>query len=968
MEKITSLSVDLETYSDVELDKCGVYKYASSPAFVILLFGVSVNHGEVVVYDLASGETLPDEIIDALNDETVVKSAWNCAFERVCISRYLHEIGRFEDGYGDPDDTVGEYLNPVSWRDTALVSAYNSLPMSLKGAGEVLFPDEDSRKMEEGKELIRYFCKPCRPTKANGGRTRNLPGDAPEKWELFKRYNRRDVEVEMHIQERLGKYPVPEQVWQEFFVSEMINDRGVLVDREFVQQAVRMDGISRDSLVRRMRELTGLENPNSVAQVKAWLAENGQQVETLGKEDVQRMIGETDGAVQEVLELRLRAAKSSVKKYQAMLNAVCDDGRVRGMFRFYGANHTGRFVSKMIQLQNLRQNHLPDLDEARALVRGGDYDAVSMLYDDVPDTLSQLVRTSFIAWPGCKLIVSDYAAIEARVIAFIAGEKWRIEAFWEGKDIYCAAASQMFGVPVEKHGVNGLLRQRGKVAELACIAKDELVLTYRGLVPIQDVLMTDRLWDGGDCVTHEGVIDKGEGEVITYEGLTATWDHYVWVEGETEPVQFGVAASSGAHLVQTGDGRRAIRMGEDNQSREEMEQKLESLLCSDKMYRLWGSSMEKFEQPDFGEVERVSEVFTAKANPEMVGSKIDCCKTEMREPEQQRVSQLRRTRNQICVSKCYGSRAVSDQKVWDSRQDNGDRQDRQQWRLCTRESSLCSACSELCKSEKKRPEQIQSKVLALFKNGSGSKAVFWREQRRDYRGCEEGCEREEKELETHRRTTRLYDIRNAGRHHRFTVSGRLVHNCGYGGGVGALKAMGALENGMKEEELQPTVDAWRAASPHICRLWTDFGDAAKTVIRERRTVRTHGMVFSYRGGMMFITLPSGRQLVYARPRLEVGEFGRMEITYEGIGTTRKWERLRTWGGKITENIVQAFARDVLCYAMMNLRKYRIVMHIHDEVVVEAPEEITRIMGCTPPWAEGLLLRADGYECRAYRKD
>lgn len=661
---IRTLNIDIETFSDVELDKCGVYKYASSPAFEILLFGVSVNKGDPVVYDLASGEQLPAEIIDALNDETVIKSAWNCAFERICISRYLHDIGRFEDGYGDPEDTVGEYLNPVSWRDTALVSAYNSLPLSLKGAGEVLFSDEDSRKMSEGADMIRYFCKPCKPTKANGGRTRNLPTDAPEKWERFKKYNCRDVEVEMHIRDRLAKYPVPDQVWREFFESEKINDRGVLVDREFVQQAVSTDVWKRAQITEELIRRTGLENPNSVLQMIGWLADRGCQTTTLDKKRVAELIPVVPKEIRQVLELRQQAAKSSVKKYTTMLDAMCPDGRIRGMTRFYGANRTGRFAGRLVQLQNLPQNHLPDLEEARMLVKQGDLEGLDLLYDSVPQVLSELIRTSFVPKEGCKFIVSDYAAIEARVIAYIAGEQWRMDAFKNNEDIYCVSASRMFGVPVVKHGINGHLRQKGKTAELAL---------------------------------------------------------------------------------------------------------------------------------------------------------------------------------------------------------------------------------------------------------------------------------------------------------------------GYGGGPNAMIAMGALENGMKEEELQPTVDAWRAASPHICQLWTDFGNAAKTVIQDRRSIESHGMVFSYRGGMLFVTLPSGRQLAYAKPRIEYDEYGRPEITYEGIGSVRKWTRLKTWGGKITENIVQAFARDVLCYAIMNLRDYHIVMHIHDEVVVEVPESvkietITRIMGQTPPWTEGLVLRADGYECRFYQKD
>ena len=638
---------DIETYSSVDLGKCGVYRYSESDDFEILLFGYSVDGGAVQVIDLASGEELPDDIRKALMDEKVIKVAHNANFERVCLSRFL-------------DLPAHTYLPPQQWRCTMTWAAYMGLPLSLKGVGAVL--GLDKQKMEEGKELIKYFCTPCAPTKANKGRNRNRPEDAPEKWELFVSYNKRDVEVEMQIEDKLKRFPVPDQVWEEYFIDQEINDRGIGVDMELVKQAIRIDGEVREELKKKMQGLTALENPNSVQQLMGWLGENGVEADSLGKKDVKKMIEEQDGEVREALLLRQQLAKSSVKKYEAMRNSACADDRIRGCFQFYGANRTGRFSGRLVQLQNLPQNHLDDLAEARELVRTGNLPALKMLYTDIPDTLSQLIRTAFVAAPGSQLYVADFSAIEARVIAWMAGEEWRIEAFASGKDIYCASASQMFGVPVEKHGVNGELRQKGKIAELAL---------------------------------------------------------------------------------------------------------------------------------------------------------------------------------------------------------------------------------------------------------------------------------------------------------------------GYGGGVGALTAMGALDMGLEEEELDPLVKAWRAASPNIVRFWWDVDRAAKKAVFEKTRSKVKNIGFRYESGFLFITLPSGRELAYVKPREGLNKFGEPSITYEGVGGTKKWERLETYGPKIVENIVQGTARDILCYAMRSLREKRICMHIHDELVIEGQEdlgEICEIMGRTPPWAEGLVLRADGYVTPWYKKD
>lgn len=644
-----TLSIDIETYSDIPLQKTGVYRYCESPNFEILLFGYSIDSGPVQVVDLACGEHIPKEVLAALEDDSVIKWAFNAAFERVCLSRYL--------GY-----PTGEYLDPESWHCSMVWAATMGLPLSLEGVGAVL--GLEKQKLTEGKELIKYFCQPCLPTKANGQRTRNRPFHAPDKWGLFKRYNARDVEAEMGIQQKLSKFPVPPQVWEEYDIDQEINDRGVRIDMELVEQAIQMDARSRQELTDAMKRMTALENPNSVQQMKQWLSDNGMETDSLGKKVVAELLKTAPPELAEVLTLRQQLAKSSVRKYQAMEKTVCSDNRARGMFMFYGANRTGRFSGRNIQLQNLPQNHLPDLAEARALVRSGDFDAVKLLYEDVPDTLSQLIRTAFIPREGAQFLVADFSAIEARVIAWFAGETWRQEVFSKGGDIYCASASQMFKVPVEKHGINGHLRQKGKIAELAL---------------------------------------------------------------------------------------------------------------------------------------------------------------------------------------------------------------------------------------------------------------------------------------------------------------------GYGGSVGALKAMGALEMGLTEEEFPQLVDAWRQSNPNIVKFWWAVDRAVMEAVRYKHTTTDYGLTFSCRSGMLFITLPSGRKLAYVKPKVGTNKFGGECITYEGIGSTKKWERLDSYGPKFVENIVQATARDILCYAMRTLRCCSIVMHIHDELVIEADphmslDAVCEQMGRTPPWAKGLLLRADGYATPFYKKD
>ena len=649
MINLKSISWDLETYSSVDLTKCGVYRYCESEDFEILLAAYSIDGGAVQVTDLACGEKLPQEILDALEDETVEKWSYNSQFERICLSRLL--------GY-----PAGDYLAPESWRCSMVWASTLGLPRSLESVGVVL--GLEKQKLTEGKDLIRYFCVPCRPTKANGGRMRNLPEHDPEKWERFKAYNLRDVETEMQIQKRLSNFPVPDTIWEEYHLDQEINDRGIGVDMELVRQAIAMDARSRERLTAAMRELTELENPNSVQQMKQWLADHGLETDTLGKKAVAELLKTAPGPLREVLSLRQQLAKSSVKKYTAMENAVCADSRAHGMFQFYGANRTGRFSGRLIQLQNLYKNTMPDLAQARALVRSGNYEALSLLYEDIPDTLSQLIRTAFVPQDGRKLIVADFSAIEARVLAWFAGEKWVLEVFEKGGDIYCETAARMFHCRVEKHGENAELRQKGKQATLSC---------------------------------------------------------------------------------------------------------------------------------------------------------------------------------------------------------------------------------------------------------------------------------------------------------------------GYGGSVGALKAMGALEAGMTEEELQPLVDSWREANPNIVRFWWDVDRAVKECVKMRIPTETHGLRFDYRSAMLFITLPSGRRLAYVKPRIGENQFGGESVTYMGVGGTKKWERLESYGPKFVENIVQGTARDILCNAMQTLKNCSIVAHVHDEIIIEADRRmsVTAVceqMGRTPPWAKGLKLRADGYECEFYQKD
>ena len=783
------MGLDLETYSSAPLPKCGVYRYCDAPDFEILLFSYAFDDAPVKTIDLAGGESLPKEVISALEDPEVIKVAYNAQFERVCLSRYL-----------------GHWLDPHQWRCTMVMAAYLTLPGRLADAAVALGTTE--KKMEEGKDLIRYFSVPCKPTKTNGGRTRNLPADAPEKWSVYRQYNAQDVETERAIRKALEKYPLPEQEWAYYALDQQINDRGVRVDRLLVKQAMRVDQAFSEQAFQRAQELTGLENPGSVNQLKAWLADQDMPMESLAKKLVQEKAKDAEGVVAELLNLRLELSKTSVKKYEAMARCLCKDGRVHGLLQFYGASRTGRWAGRLVQAQNLPQNHLPDLNLAREMVKTGDEQMIETLFGSVPNTLSELIRTAFIPKDGCRFIVADFSAIEARVLAWLANEEWVLDEFRGKGKIYEATASRMFHIPQEtivKGNPNYEYRQKGKQATLSCIAEGQLVLTDHGLIRIENVKPHHRLWDGENWVSHEGVVYRGQREVMTYDGLTATADHLVWIERQARPVYFGLAAASGARLIRTEYCGQAISMSTPRSAMEQEKQNGHPLITA------------------------------------------------------------------------------------------------------------------------------------------------------------------------HRRTARLYDIRNAGSHHRFTVSGRLVHNCGYGGGVGALKAMGAK---MPEEEMQPLVDAWRAANPNIVAFWNALDRAARTVIRRKTSARIGKVALYWQDDKMFMRLPSGRNLCYQSPHFTMNRFGSDTIGYYAPNAAGQMVVQETFGGKLAENATQAIARDILAHALLTLEKngYPVVFHVHDEAVIEKPigqgslEEACRLMAIAPNWAEDLPLRADGEDHLAfYRK-
>lgn len=911
-EKRRVLYTDIETYSDEDIKKAGAFKYIDCPSFEILLLAYAWDDEPVRVLDLTDEDDLAElpDILAGLNDPDTIKVAHNSAFERNAYRRQF-----------------GQYQPAEEWVDTMILCAMNGLPMSLDAAGAALQLPE--QKIKEGKALITYFCKPCKPTIANGGRTRNRPEHAPDKWARFKEYAGRDVEVMRTIYKRLNRYPVTDFERAVWVVDNLINERGVLIDRELAEAAVAVDEAFTAEHAEELRRLTGLDNPNSVAQLKEWLAAVGLDCDSLSKGAVADLKKQaTDRTTKRVLELRQLLGKTSTTKYKAMLNVACADDRARGITQYYGAGRTGRWAGRLIQLQNLPQNHLDNIGTVRELVRQGDLETLDLCFDSVPDTLSQLIRTALVAKPGHTFLVADYSAIEARVIAYLAGEQWRMDVFAKGGDIYCSSASQMFKVPVVKHGVNGHLRQKGKIAELACIAEGQPVLTDAGPVPIERVTKNMKVWDGAEWVSHGGVIPKGVREVITYGGLEATEDHVVWAEvnGQAQQIHFGDAAARGARLIQTGAGRHPLRLGGDNQPREALEQQLEPLLCANQVQRLQLRTMTTAGQSEAREVERLPELLTEKGGAEVAGQKVHSCEAEVHQPEGQELQELRSEGHRVPLSECDSCVPLHDRDPRAALARSGARPYRRKRALRTGEPALGNTPGEL-----HEPAQVSRKV-------------------------------------------RVYDIINAGPRHRFTVSDVLVHNCGYGGGIGALKAFGADKMGLTEEEMQDIVTNWRLASPTIPRFWRDAERAAKNALANPGRVFKIPCGVGYRRDAdgLRCKLPSGRLLTYWGARLDNDG----TICFMGQNqTTRKWEKTDTWGGKLVENIVQAYARDCLAAAILRLDAagYNIVFHVHDEIIAEAPEgarweDMAEIMGQPIDWAPGLLLKAEGYETKFYMKD
>ena len=955
-----TLYVDIESFSSVSLPDCGVYKYCSSPDFDILLFGYAFDDDPVEVIDLTQ-QDFPEELKAALYDDQIVKVAHNSNFERTCLSSYL-----------------GRQIPPGAFEDTMIMASWCGLPLSLDAVGQALGLSEEEAKMKEGKALVRKFCLPRKPTKANP-KTRLGPEDAPEDWKVFIEYNRRDVETERTIYRRLIKWRPVRSEFELWALDQQINDRGMRVDLQMAENAVEIGEAYRERLLQKAQEISGLQNPNSTEQIKTWLREQeGVTVTSLNKKVVADVVaGLSDEKCRAFMALRTEFSKSSTKKYGAILRSACKDERIHGCFQFCGAGRTGRWAGRLVQLQNLPQNRMEDLDSARQLVCAGDAEGLETIYGDVQGALSELIRTALIPEPGQKFIVCDFSAIEARVIAWIAGEDWRMQVFAEGGDIYCMSASQMFKVPVVKHGVNGELRQKGKIAELACVAKDQLVLTDIGLVPIQDVTVDMKLWDGESWVPHDGVVYKGIREVIEYEGLTATPDHLVWVRGKSRPISFGAAAQSGAVLIKTGDGGEEIRLGGDHQSAKGLEPEDESLLGLDEVRRLRSGAMDGARESSIQEKPRLSGLLTAKKSTAMAVQENVCGEAEVRDSIKHHVPGVRWPWDRVQVFQCERSLSVHDVPRTTG-SFLGDRPHRYERELRAWKSPLGNALRKLRESAEKHFERMGSAVLAVHKDGGVEEAVSRRNERADHRGRPEDCAEPREELARNRGAVEVYDIRNAGPNHRFTVSGRLVHNCGYGGGVSALKAFGASKLGMTDEEMAETVDRWREASPHITALWRSLEDAAKRCIRRKRsTLSTVGHIrFDYEDPVLWMVLPSGRRIAYWGADFGENRWGNQTLSYMGTDQkTKKWSRLETWGGKLTENLVQATARDCLKESMLRLNAagYDIRAHVHDEVIITAPmgvkvEDVAAIMGQPIDWAPGLLLRADGYQCDSYRKD
>lgn len=964
-DTVTILRIDLETFSSVDLKTSGVHRYVESPDFEILLFAYAYDDEPVQVVDLTAFEEIPQDVMDALVDPTIIKAAYNAAFERTAIAKH----------YGIPCD-------PKQWRCTAVWALALGLPGYLEGVAEVLGLEQ--QKDTRGKALIKYFSVPCKPTKTNGERTRNYPHHDPEKWEQYKEYNRQDVVVEREIGRILERFPVPEHEWRLWALDQRINDRGTRLDPVLVEQAIACDALYEARLVAEAKELTGLDNPNSLTQLKAWLAERGLETpDGLSKEFMPVLLDAApDEETRRVLELRQEMSKTSVDKYHAMERSMCADGRARGLLQFCGANRTWRWAGRLIQVQNLPQNKFEDLALARDLLRSGDFELLELLFGAPPFVLSQLIRTAFIPSPGCRFIVSDFSAIEARVIAWLADEKWVLEVFRGHGKIYEATAAQMFKVLfdlIKKGNPEYELRAKGKVATLACIAEGEKVLTDKGLVPIEQVTTEHRVWDGIEWITHEGVIDRGVKEVFEYDGLTATADHIVWVEGQSRPIRFDDAATSGARLLRSGYGRINLWVGGDHQLREAVEAWVEGSDGPNPMLLLRRGAVDLPLQSEAGEVAGMPGLFAAEANPALAGSEADSGEAAMREPQRSAVSQLWGEGYSVPIPFGNRSWAMGYQEPGASRETHGNRPGEQQRSLRAGKHPVGLSEDAMRESTNYSSGRVGSGGMAVCQNGSGEDVGGGNDSGADHRGSPHGGIREAKELARNCRQARVYDILNTGPRHRFTVSGRLVHNCGYQGGPNALIAMGALKGGIAEEELPVLVKQWRNANPNIVKLWYATEEAAVTAVREKTTVKLkHGVQYRYVPGYLFADLPSGRSLCYVNPRIKSDpNFGKVGIVFDGMDQVKKkWMSHRTYGGRLVENLVQAIARDCLAESLMRLdgEGYSVVMHVHDEAVLDVPigtgsvEHVTEVMGREIRWAPGLPLKAAGFECDFYQKD
>ena len=971
-EKRFTLHVDVESFSSVDLAETGVYRYTEAPDFDLLLVGYAFGDEDVHVIDLMTdgypGKTETDrQFWKALTDPTVEKLAYNANFERSTLAKY-----------------TGKEMPPEQWTCIMIQALVMGLPAGLGAVGDAMGLPKDEQKDKQGKALIQYFCKPCRPTRTNGERTRNLPEHAPEKWELFKEYNRQDVVAERAIAKKLEQIDRPyEPEHRLWCLDQNMNDNGIRLDVDMIEKIVEYDERRGAELLQEAKYITGLDNPNSVTQLKDWLNAQGVPFTSVTKETVAAALTlqYIPKNVRRALEIRQALGKASVKKYAAMLNAVCEDGRLRGILQFYGANRSGRWAGQLVQVHNLARNSLPDLDLARELAASGDFDTMQTLFGETSFVFSELVRTAFIPSEGCRFVVSDFSAIEARVLAWMAGEQWVLDAFRNGEDIYCKTAAMMYKVPVVKHGENGHLRAKGKIAVLACIAEGQKVLTDQGLVNIENVTKDMKVWDGVEWVSHEGIVFRGEREVIEYGGLEATADHIVWAEmhGERRPVQFGDAARCGAHLVQSGTGRQAVRVAEDHQPGETVPEGMEPVHGSDGVHGMRKEVLDASREYDKREDKGLPEMQHAAGRSEMDRQTDDSSEAAMREPEGQELQKLRSERDSVRLPERDGCVHLHGGELRDPGQVDGDRQDRRQRQLCSREPEMDRPEDERREQTHHGAERVRSEVLAVCRNNDEADAVGRYEPSGDHQRGGAGSDREAEKVEIHKRKVRVYDIRSAGPRNRFTVSDVLVHNCGYGGGVGALKAMDS-SGAVPEDEMQSVVDAWRNANPRIVKLWKSYEMAAKNAITERRTVKQpRGIEFSFHDGCLFVKLPGGRKLCYWGARIKEDPMtGRESICYMGVNQeTKKWGETETWGGKLVENVTQAVARDCLAEAMQRVTAagYNIVMHVHDEMIVDAPnertdaaKEITELMSRTPDWAEGLPLKGETYETSFYKKD